>query len=102
MKERHLRLVNSQCQAVGKPCIYIKFLECIKDFLDKFFISKQEKIYIIKDILIDLYKEYEITTGNRCTPYYVKAEKRIIKIKKERKIDHYYKLFKKYKSLDFE
>ena len=56
----------------------------------------------IKDILIDLYRDYEITTGNNCTPYYVKAEKRIIKIIKERKIDHYYKLFKKYKNLDFE
>ncbi len=102
MQDRHLRLINSQCQMPEQTSFYIKYFENIKDFFDKIFTSEPKKIYIIKDILIKLYRDYEISTGIENPPYYVKAEIRIIKIIKEGKIDYYYKLFKKFKNINFE
>ena len=102
MRERHLRLVSSHCDVKEKEVLFIKYLELISDFFDKIFTSKQEKIYIIKDFLIKLYQDYEISTGIDDPPYYIRAEKRIIKIIKEKKVNYYYNRFKRFKNINFD
>lgn len=102
MRERHLRLVGSQCEKCVQKPLSVRILENIKDLADKIFISEQEKIYIIKDILIKLYRDYEISTGIVDPPYYIRAEQRIIKIIKEKKINYYYKRLKKFKNINLD
>ena len=57
-----------------------------------------EKIYILKDILIKIYRDYEITTGIIDEPYFIRAEKKIKRIIREKKVDYYYNLLKKFRS----
>ncbi len=98
MKERHLRLINfCEKKYAKKSSARTNFLT-IKDFMDNLFLSKYEKIYILKDILIRLYKEYEETTGIMDIPYFVKAEKRICRIIKERKVDYYFNRLKRFRN----
>ena len=62
MKRGHLRLVFSnenKCNTgLKKYC-----LNKIKDCIDCILRSKSEKIIIIKDCLIKIYRDYEETTG---------------------------------------
>ncbi len=101
MKERHLRLIVSRGNELNKKAVFRMCLYSVKDFMDNLFLSKYEKIYILKDILIKLYKEYEETTGIMDIPYFVKAEKRICKIIKERKVDYYFKRLKRFRNNNF-
>ncbi len=94
MKTRHLKVV--QLQNVKKQTVEnYSYSEKIKDFFDCIFISENKKIYIIKDSLIRLYKDYEEKTGVIDVPYFVKAERRISQIIKSGKINYYYKKLKK-------
>lgn len=101
MKKRHLRLVVSHCETTNKSTLKSGILERLKDFLDGMFLSKNEKIYIIKDILIKIYRDYEITTGFVDIPYFVRAESRISQIIKDKKVDYYYNRLKRFQSNNF-
>lgn len=100
MKDRHLRLVISHCENYQKQDVLKEFIEKIKEKvrekIDCIFVSKNEKIYMIKDALIQIYRDYELTTGVIDIPYFVRAEKRISKIIKDRKINYYYLRLKKF------
>lgn len=101
MKERHLRLVASSCEKTEQKTFLIRLIETFNNFTDSILTPENEKIYTIKEVLIKLYKDYEISTGIIDPPYYIKAEKRMIRIVKEKKIDHYYNMLKKYQNIDF-
>ena len=102
MKKRHLRLVVSHCEKTSENSLITSNLRKIKDFWEGAFLSKNEKIYIIKDILIKIYRDYEQTTGFVDIPYFVRAESRISQIIKERKVDYYYNKLKKFQSNNFQ
>lgn len=95
--ERHLRLVVSRDVECSKKESCSKYFEKVKEKLKSFFISKNEKIYILKDILVDLYRDYELSTGIMDVPYFIRAEKRIQRIIREKKVDYYYNLLKRFR-----
>lgn len=95
MKERILRLVVSNNSEHGKKNSLIKYLKNITEKLKPVFISKREKVYVLKDSLIKIYRDYEITTGINEIPYYVRAELKISEIIQENKIDYYYNIVEK-------
>lgn len=97
MKKRHLRLVGPDMVNCTKRAIFREHWECFKDNVLCRLISKREKIYTLKDFLIKIYRDYEITTGISEVPYYVRAEMKISKIIQENKVDYYYNLFKKFR-----
>ncbi len=101
MKERHLRLVYSHDEEDKKTDFSVNFFEKMKDFFDCITLSKHEKIYIIKDVLIKIYRDYEKTTGIIDIPYFVRAEHRISQIIKDRKINYYYIRLKSFKHRSF-
>jgi len=73
------------------------FRNKIDNIFNILFISKNEKIYILKDILINIYRDYEITTGICDIPYFVKAEAKLSEIIKDKKINYYYNRLKRFK-----
>lgn len=95
MKNRHLRLVVSNAENSNTTDCSSDYKDYIKDFFNGLFVSKNEKIYIIKDCLTKIYKDYEDTTGIIDVPYFVKAERRISQIIKSGKINYYYNKLKK-------
>ena len=96
--ERHLRLVVSHNVECNKKESFKKYLSTLKERFKCIFISKNEKIYILKDILIKIYRDYEITTGIIDEPYFIRAEKKIRRIIREKKVDYYYNLLKKFRN----
>ena len=96
--ERHLRLVTSSAIAYKEETSLFKKLEKITKNIKSAFISKNEKIYVLKDILNKIYRDYEITTGIIDEPYFIKAEKKIQRIIREHKVDYYYNLLKKFRN----
>lgn len=96
--ERHLRLVVSHNAECNKKESLRKYLSTLKERFRCIFISKNEKIYILKDILIKIYRDYEITTGIIDEPYFIRAEKKIRRIVREKKVDYYYNLLKKFRN----
>ncbi|HIS89685.1 TPA: hypothetical protein IAA87_09745, partial [Candidatus Avigastranaerophilus faecigallinarum] len=48
MKKRHLRLVVSHCEKTSENSLITSNLRKLKDFWEDAFLSKNEKIYIIK------------------------------------------------------
>ncbi len=101
MKERHLRLVYSNCKVDIRKNFVTKILGKLKDFIDCVTLSKHEKIYIIKDILIKLYRDYEQTTGIIDVPYFVRAEHRMSQIIQDKKVNYYYIRLKGFKHRRF-
>lgn len=95
MKNKHLRLVAGKYDKKQEKITSINYSEIIKDFFSCIFISENKKIYLIKDILTKLYKDYEETTGIIDVPYFVKADRRISQIVKSGKVNYYYKKLKK-------
>ena len=96
--ERHLRLVVSRETECNKKLYWWKSFNYFKEQLNSIFISQNEKIYILKDILIKIYRDYEITTGIIDEPYFIRAEKKIRRIIREKKVDYYYNLLKKFRN----
>lgn len=94
--ERHLRLVVSHNVSCKRTALLKRYFEKIKEKLKCIFTSKNEKIYILKDILIKIYRDYEITTGIIDEPYFIRAEKKLRRIIREKKVDYYYNLLKKF------
>lgn len=99
MKKGHLRLVFSN-ENKCKNCSKKRYLNKIKDCFNDIFLSKNEKIIIIKDCLIKIYRDYEETTGIIDIPYFVKADLRLSKIVKDKKINYYYNRLKKFRNTE--
>ena len=95
MKERNLRLVVSNNVRKNRSGLFYKYLEYVKDKLKSILISKREKVYVLKDSLLKIYRDYEITTGINEIPYYERAELKISEIIQENKIDYYYNIVEK-------
>ena len=96
MKKRHLRLVISNGENEDKGNVS-EYWNKFKDFIECISLSKNEKIIIIKDCLIKIYKDYEETTGIIDVPYFVRADIRMSQIIKDRKINYYYNRLKKFR-----
>ena len=97
MRKGHLRLVTSNDEIIEKD-YQMEYWAKFKDFFENIFLSKNEKIIIIKDSLIKIYKDYEQTTGDIDIPYFVKADIRISKIVQDRKVNYYYSRLKKFRN----
>ena len=98
MIERRLRLVVSHNVNYKRTKAFGKHLRKLKEHLNCIFVSKNEKIYILKDILTKIYRDYEITTGIIDEPYFIRAEKKLRRIIREERVDYYYNLLKKFQS----
>ncbi len=98
MKKRHLHLVVSKNECYKEKQTLKNVIKNIKNHLFCMFISKEEKIYILKDFLIKIYRDYELSTGYKDVPYYIRADIKISKIIQQNKIDYYYKLSKKFQN----
>ena len=99
--ERHLRLVTSHAIQHKKKTNLFEKLVNLHENIKSAFVSENEKIYVLKDILIKIYRDYEITTGIIDEPYFIKAEKKMRRIIREKKIDYYYNLLKKFRSSNY-
>jgi hypothetical protein len=97
MRRGHLRLVFSNGEKC-ENCFKRNYFKRIKNCFDNILLSKNEKIIIIKDCLIKIYRDYEETTGIIDIPYFVKADIQLSKIVKNRKIDYYYNRLKKFRN----
>ena len=98
MKRRHLRLVISN-EEISRKKSFREYLQQLKDFFECILLSKNEKIIIIKDSLIKIYKDYEETTGIIDIPYFVRADIRMSQIIRDKKINYYYNRLKKFHNL---
>ena len=96
--ERHLRLVTSRAGAQNEKTSLFEKLEIIVNNIKSAFVSENEKIYVLKDIINRIYRDYEITTGIIDEPYFIKAEKKLRRIIREHKVDYYYNLLKKFRN----
>lgn len=95
MKKKHLRLiVSNDCKNAKMVDFVGVWLRCLEQFRC-IFTPKRAKIYILKDSLIKIYRDYEITTGICDIPYYVRAELKISEIIQSNKIDYYFKIVEK-------
>lgn len=97
MGKGHLKLVLSNENKSAKNIDIKGFLNDTRERLKCAITSKREKIYVLKDYLIKLYRDYEITTGFCDIPYYVRAELKISEIIQNDKVDYYFQLFEKIK-----
>jgi hypothetical protein len=98
MNKNHLRLVVPKKEySREKTNIHCIIKKIINTFFCMF-TTKEEKIYILKDFLIKIYRDYEISTGYKDVPYYIKADLKLSKIIQENKVDYYYKLSKKFQN----
>lgn len=88
-----MRLVKTQ----KKPCAKEKLERKILEFYEDFFVSKREKVYVLKDIITRIYRDYEISTGINDIPYFIKSENKIREIVAEGSVEYYYKKLKKFR-----
>lgn len=95
--ERHLRLIVSNNVRIYEENSLKKRFENLIRKIENIFTSRTEKILVLKEILMNIYKDYEITTGIVDEPYFLKAEKKISRIIREKKIDYYYNLLRKFR-----
>ena len=96
--ERHLRLVTSNAIKHKKKTNLLEKIVNLHENIKSAFVSENEKIYVLKDILIKIYRDYEFSTGIIDEPYFIKAEKKMKRIIREKKIDYYYNLLKKFRN----
>jgi hypothetical protein len=94
---RHLRLIVSNETQLNQRSLNYEFFYNLVFKLKSMFISKSDKIYILKETLMNIYREYEISTGIIDEPYFIKTEKKIRRIIRENKVDYYYSLLKKFR-----
>lgn len=95
--ERHLRLiVSNNCKVDEENSCRVKIQKFLNK-LENIFTSRTEKILVLKEILMNIYRDYEITTGIIDEPYFLKAEKKISRIIRENKVDYYYNLLRKFR-----
>lgn len=97
MNKRHLKLIVSEkTEMAKKPDLKVIF-DNAKENVKCLVTSKREKIFVLKDYLIKLYRDYEVTTGFCEIPFYTRAELKISEIIQEDKVDYYFKMFEKIK-----
>ncbi len=94
---RHLRLVVSNETQLNQRSLNYETFNNLVFKLKSMFVSKNDKIYILKETLMNIYRDYEISTGIIDEPYFIKAEKKIRRIIRENKVDYYYSLLKKFR-----
>ncbi len=94
---RHLRLVVSNETQLNQRSLNYETFNNLVFKLKSMFVSKNDKIYILKETLMNIYRDYEISTGVIDEPYFIKAEKKIRRIIRENKVDYYYSLLKKFR-----
>ncbi len=93
-KKRHLTLVySSKEKSDEKKISKIKSLFNNIRFL---FISQNQKIESLRIILLNMYRDYEITSGQADVPYFVRAENKINQIIQEGKVNYYYKKLRRF------
>ena len=93
--KKNLKLVYSRGTSI-LPKEEEKYLLNFKLNIGSLFISKKEKIFILKEELLNLYRDYELSTGFAEEPYFIRAEKKIKRIIRENKVNYYFNLFKKF------
>ena len=98
--KKKLKLVYSRGASVSKKR-HENYLIKFKFNIGSLFISKKEKIFALKENLLNLYRDYEISTGYSEEPYFIRAEKKIRRIIREKKVNYYYNLFKKFNNNKF-
>ena len=95
MKKGHLKLVvpskNDETENPDLKTILADTYDNLKCMIT----PKREKIYVLKDYLTKLYRDYEISTGFCEIPYYVRAELKISEIIQKNKLNYYFKMFEK-------
>ncbi len=97
VKKKHLTLVYSN----NHQCYERNLSEILKDFLANLryiFVSKNKKIETLRGVLLNMYRDYEITSGNCDIPYFIRTENKINKIIQEGKINYYYKKLIKFQN----
>ncbi len=94
---RHLRLIVSNETQLNQRSLNYETFNNLVFKLKSMFVSKNDKIYILKETLMNIYRDYEISTGIIDEPYFIKAEKKIRRIIRENKVDYYYSLLKKFR-----
>ena len=98
VKKRHLTLVYSNdCQKDNRE----KGIGIMKDFFDNLsfiFVSQNKKIETLRGVLLNMYRDYEITSGKSEIPYYLRTENKINQIIQEGKINYYYKKLRKFQN----
>ena len=98
VRKKHLTLVYSnQGQLNSEEDIFSKLKSFFED-LRYLFVSQNKKIESLRLILLNMYRDYEITSGEADIPYFVRAENKINKILEEGKINYYYKKLKKFQN----
>lgn len=95
--KKNLKLVYSRGASISKK-EKKNYLLNFKLNIGSIFISKKQKIFILKEELLNLYRDYEVSTGYVDEPYFIKAEKKIRRIIREDKVNYYFNLFKKINS----
>lgn len=95
-KKRHLTLVYSSKEKInGEENNKLKSLFENIRFL---FISQNQKIESLRLILLNMYRDYEITSGESEIPYFVRAENKINQIIQEGKVNYYYKKLRRFQN----
>lgn len=95
MKKDHLKLVISNNIEASQSLTTIDFNSNCNQKSKALVISQKEKIYMLKDSLIKLYRDYEITTGICEVPYNVRAEIKISEIIHANQVDYYFEILEK-------
>jgi len=96
VKKRHLTLVYSNNRQKEENKNLINQIKSFFENLKFVFVSQNRKIETLRAVLLNMYRDYEITSGNCEVPYFIRAENKINKIIQERKINYYYKKLKKF------
>ncbi len=95
-KKRHLTLVYSNKERITKE--KINKLQSLVEDIKFLFIPQNQKIESLRLILLNMYRDYEITSGQSEIPYFVRAENKINQIIQEGKINYYYKKLRRFQN----
>lgn len=95
-KKRHLTLVYSNKERITKE--KSNKLQSLVEDIKFLFIPQNQKIESLRLILLNMYHDYEITSGQSEIPYFVRAENKINQIIQEGKINYYYKKLRRFQN----
>lgn len=95
MNKGHLKLVVPSKNDETETSDFKTILDDTYDNIKCMITPKREKIYVLKDHLIKLYRDYEFSTGFCDIPYYLRAELKISEIIQKNKLNYYFKMFEK-------
>lgn len=95
-KKRHLTLVYSSKEKTNNE--ESNKLKSLFENIKFFFIPQNQKIESLRLILLNMYRDYEITSGQSEIPYFVRAENKINQIIQEGKVNYYYKRLRRFQN----